>query len=586
MLNKVYSDSKYQSTLANIFTQPKYSLIILFVIAFIIRIIGADWGYINFDERINDAAKVLTGQLVPGQHFYPPFINYVNAIGFGVLFVFGKLLGVWPDTAAFRAQYFADPTPFYVTARYIMAAFGALAAPVFYLIARRLKLPVWQSWAVGLMGVLIPITVYMSHIAKGDTALATFHVVAILALIMRHQSPGSVRADLLIGLATILAMSFKHSYLFVLVPLIIVHGILLWRNEGLKALGKSFLISLAVALVLMPLLNIGILLDLSNFIEYQKIQSVMSIRESHSFIDAALLLVESTISSIRGINPIAAALSVIFPIYLLSPLCKLPNKPLLAGIWIANALSLLVMLDIVGARQPDHLWMAQVIVMQLMAALLLADLSRHSFRAVSVAATIVMAGCIIWSAAGSVEIGRQALATPAAREVEKILLERYRNHKILTMVPLGKLPRKKAIYAYENERLKRLARKYKVELPKRHPERAIEVEDPNAMYIIGMPMVMWGLEGSDDSQMDGIVKAHAWPPQEEEWQLDYWLGRGVDLVVVGNFEDYQTVESSEIYRKFFGELGRRCKIVYEVEPVKPLLISTKLISILDCGPSS
>ena len=79
------------------------SVLVLFTVAFLLRAVGADYGYFHGDERINEAAKVLTGQLVPEQHFYPPLINYLNAIGLAGLFGLGPPLPVLHMSAMERS---------------------------------------------------------------------------------------------------------------------------------------------------------------------------------------------------------------------------------------------------------------------------------------------------------------------------------------------------------------------------------------------------------------------------------------------------------------------------------------------------
>lgn len=131
------------------------------------------------DERINEAAKVLTGDLVPGQHCYPPPIHYLNALGLAGLFALGLPLEWRGGPGAFRAQYYSDPTVFYVTAWLLAALIGALLAPLFYAIARCAGLEGWRGLWVGVLGALFPLGVFMAHIAKGDTALATCTVAVI-----------------------------------------------------------------------------------------------------------------------------------------------------------------------------------------------------------------------------------------------------------------------------------------------------------------------------------------------------------------------------------------------------------------------
>ena len=40
-------------------------VLVLFTVAFLLRAVGADYGYFHGDERINEAAKVLTGHFQP-----------------------------------------------------------------------------------------------------------------------------------------------------------------------------------------------------------------------------------------------------------------------------------------------------------------------------------------------------------------------------------------------------------------------------------------------------------------------------------------------------------------------------------------
>ena len=65
-------------------------------------------------------------------------------------------------------------------------------------------------------------------------------------------------------------------------------------------------------------------------------------------------------------------------------------------------------------------------------------------------------------------------------------------------------------------------------------ERLVRENVPGAVFYIGMPTVMYGLEGVDEDAEDYVVQAHAWPPQREEWQLDYWLDQGFSIFVVKN----------------------------------------------------
>src|SRR5262245_24077417 len=82
-----------------------FQLSLLFLFALVPRMAGLLWGSISGDENLSDSAKVLAGQLVPGHHFYPPLLNYLNAAAYAALFAIGRLTGVWGSIAAFREQW-------------------------------------------------------------------------------------------------------------------------------------------------------------------------------------------------------------------------------------------------------------------------------------------------------------------------------------------------------------------------------------------------------------------------------------------------------------------------------------------------
>jgi hypothetical protein len=93
---------------------------------------------------------------------------------------------------------------------------------------------------------------------------------------------------------------------------------------------------------------------------------------------------------------------------------------------------------------------------------------------------------------------------------------------------------------------------------------------------------MFGLENADDTAMEGIVQAHAWPLQGPEWKLDYWLERDFDVFVISSL-DYELHEvNSQIMRGFAKELVERCEIARKLEARKPLFLETD-VTILDCA---
>lgn len=556
---------------------------LLFFLALAVRFYAADYGYFHGDERINEAAKVLAGQLVPGQHFYPPFINYLNAVALGGLFAVGLVADWWANPGAFRAQYFADPTVFYVTARLVTAITGALLAPLFYLIARALQLDRARSFAVAMLAVLFPLGVFMAHIAKGDTGLATALVAVIWALIMRLQTSSPRRWDIILGLCVVLTLSFKHSSVFILFPLALGLVVLLIASEGAGRAFKSFGRALLVIVILWPVMNIGLLLDLQNFIDYQKIQAVMSVQTgTDGPLTGPLTLLWRGTEPIFGMNPVMTALALLTPVLLLWRGSDLPHKGALLVVWLSVCLGTLAIAVMTGPRQPEHLWIANFAAFLVLNGVVLADLSRADNPNSRRLAGGLWALSLAFGLYGTFETLRQASATPIQQSVSTYLADTYGDRKILTSMALT-LPQTKEAQGIELTRMARLAQKYSVQMPEMAEERLIRTSDPDAVFYVNMPGVMFGLEGVDEDAIDYEVKAHAWPLQKEEWQLSYWLDQGFTLFAVQDFTQYAYTSDPKLRRDFFQTMERDCKRVQSFAPVKTLFLEREVV-VFDCAP--
>ena len=102
----------------------------LFALALFLRLIGVDWHGQHPDEDISGPARLLSGDLRLHSFYYPPLLTYLVAVADVFLFVLGWLLGWWHSAAELRAAYFGNSTPFFVTARVVVAICSATAAPV------------------------------------------------------------------------------------------------------------------------------------------------------------------------------------------------------------------------------------------------------------------------------------------------------------------------------------------------------------------------------------------------------------------------------------------------------------------------
>ncbi|MFP7674055.1 glycosyltransferase family 39 protein [Marivita sp. S0852] len=555
--------------------------LLLFAVALFLRAYGADYGFFNGDERINDAARVLAGQIVPGQHFYPPFFNYLNASVFVGLFGYGILTDMWSNTQDFRAAYFTDPTPFYLAARYLTAVIGALAGPVFFLAARRVGLGTVHAGLVGAFAVVFPLGVFMAHIAKSDTGLAVACLAVAAAFLVRIDTDSKMRWNVIIGVLVALAFGFKQSALLVLAPLAVAMIVVLSRREGLSSAIKSCGVSLLVLLVLWPIMNIGILLDLDGFLTFQRIQTVMSVREEDGFGAGFPVTIRLFGDMLLGLNPVLFAMALVSPVWLLSKSCGLLHRDALLAIWAANAVSSAMISFLVGTRQPEHLFLPNLLIFVFLAALVLMDLLRQYVglpKFVIAAASVIGFGLM---AGGTGVVIKQAVATPSAVDLAAYLHETHPDARIQTGLTLP-VPQTKEAQQHEFDRLDRVAARYGIEMPDVAPERLITENAEDALFWVNVPFPMSGLEGDDALTADFHVQPYAWPAQEEEWRLDTWLNDGFRIFIVNHLDYLKTKSRSSFVRQFHTELVARCAVDRVYEQRKPLFLEWD-VTVFDCS---
>ncbi|QHQ35617.1 hypothetical protein [Algicella marina] len=551
----------------------------LFALAYVLRVIGIDWGYSHGDERINIAAKVLTGQLVPDNHYYPPLYDYINAAILGVLFVFGKLTGLWASTGEFRDAYFTDDTVFYLAVRMGTAFFAAMVAPLFFLVARGLRLPLAACLATGLAGVFLPTGVILSHIAKSDVPLATTGILLILLILARLRTDRSLALDLALGLAIALGISFKQTFVLLAAPMLLVLTVLLIRRIGigptLAAAGRALL----VAIICIPIFNIGIFLDLENFLDYQAIQSVMSMRDD-AFLASALVTLKLVLTPTNGLSAIGFLLYLVFPLAALAAGSALPQRGALLLLWACTLLTALITIAIVGTRQHNGLWIMDFTAMQLFAGLSVAALMVSASSMVRPLGLAAAAALLVFTGLGIWEINRQALATPIKQTVAEFLRESYPNSPILTLARLD-FPKTPEVQAFLVSRDERLAEKYDVVLPEVAAERAAPDLPADALQVLHKPIILWGLENATDEDLEGAVQAFAWPGQPEEWTVQYWQDLGYEVFITANLPFALSGGNGRYVQAYAEDLVAQCEVVLEVEPVKTLYIED-LVTVFDC----
>jgi hypothetical protein len=126
-----------------------------------------------------------------------------------------------------------------------------------------------------------------------------------------------------------------------------------------------------------------------------------------------------------------------------------------------------------------------------------------------------------------------------------------------------------------------IAEKYSVTMPERALEKVNLKEGSDAINYFNMPGALHGLENSDDSTLAEEMKPYAWPLQKEEWSLDYWLGKGFEVFILGDHDFAREKSNVDLIRSFNSEIKERCDLIRHFTPTKPLYIEFSA-TVYDC----
>jgi hypothetical protein len=520
--------------------------------------VGLLWGGKHADENIGDPARVLTGELVPVQHFYPPLLNYLTAAGDVLLYLIGWLTGLWANPAGFREAYFDDPDFFLLVLRLVVSVTGAVAAPLSAMIAGRLGLSRKSCLVAGVAMALLPLSVWRSHIGKPDLGVAASVLLATWAMLRYAQNLRRTDAAWF-GAALALAVSFKHSAIFVVAPLCLA-VLVLARQSGQRwsRLIQDALVAGGVGIVLWVPLNTGLWLDFANFLEYQKVQAAMSTRDSGILQTAAV--VWGLLSD--GFEGPTLPLLVAF---LGAPLWW--RRLDVLAIWVSVLASIVAVAAITGERALVQLYLPQSVLIASIGMITWVALAAHPgpSRWLGLAGVLVTTVVLV---IGTLEVERQALSPAVRSRIAQVLLgiDGIAHRRIMASeVQYAGLPVSGDAERDERARHEWLAKQYGVKLPPRHrPDRSVE----GRYYVRRLPSVMGGLEGYEEKDIKH-VKPFTWPLQPQEWRLDYWLDQGYSVFVITN-EERMLQSKVEAYRRLHDEIRNRGKLVATIPADRPL----------------
>jgi hypothetical protein len=547
----------------------------LFAAALLPRLIGVDWHGAHPDENPGAAARVLSGRLDVAS-YYPPLLDYVTAVAFGVLYLVGRLGGWWRSIAEFRDAYFADPTVFLITGRVVVASLSATLPPLGFALLR--SGGVRRRWAIagGAVAILIPGSIFWAHIAKQDAALAPAFLFLALAAFRFVDAPERAGRRLLLAIALSVAVSVKQSAVFFAVPLLLLLLLTsLATARRCSAVIGAWAVTTLMALLIWIPLNIGIVLDPAPFLAAQRVQSQMSLRYADPASAAASVAAAIT-------SPDAGLPVIVIALWFVGAVALVWRPPRVAAsltrrfrvLFLATAAAMLIVGGVAGARQPTYLWLPYTSLMAVsLAAVAVAYAAERDPTWRRAAALAVLAVMTMALTARAVPLVRQfLLPAQAARLAEAVRALVPVGGRVLSAADLSRhLPPSPAAATEVRARHERLARKYGVDLP---PASAPTPSPYRSTHtVIPLPVVIGGLEDIAPGDVRTVV-AYAWPLQPDEWTLDHWRDWGIGHFVLNTARGRDPVRA---YRDFHREVAARCGPLAVVPGRRPLLGETEAV---------
>jgi hypothetical protein len=550
-----------------------YLALLLYAAALFVRISVINWGGVMSDENPAAAAKVLTGSLTPEQQFYPPLLNYLTAIAYAVYYGFGRLVGWWATTLDFRAAYFEDKAPFYLISRFVVAALSATAIPITFILAIDQSIRTRVALVVSAVLIVAPASIFSVQIAKSDNALGPAFLLVLLTALRLCQDPNRVSRQAALGASCAVAISFKQSAIFFLIPAVFISfaATVLSQKQTVPILRTWLLAFLVSALVWIPL-NFGTLLNIRGFLTAQAVQSQMSLRSS-SFTDSATAWFDA-VNSIDTGSPLPVLLAwIFFPVFCFLPSFTRRQKFCFFLIWASVVIGMAVIFVLAGDRQTHQLFLPYSIVIAsglLIGAGRLFDSGQSKTRIIG---ALMVVSLFFLFAIRSAQIARQAWAEPVAHDVAAALKPFVDpGTRILSDIDLSHyLPVSSQGAREARARDELLAKKYSVILP---PIAAESLRSVEGGYVVRyFPFVIGGLENVTDQDAK-IILPFAWPLQPYEWQLEYWLSRQYQTFV---FRESMLDHSIAAYRNFFSSINKKCTRLAKIPTRKPVVLEDTML---------
>jgi hypothetical protein len=548
----------------------------LFLLALALRAVPLGYGLphtYRYDEgRYVSAAAHMAKEISrPRDYRYGPLYPAVVAVGYGGLFVGGKITGDWSRARAFETAYYRDRTPFFLLARGISALAGALAVLVLLAAARRWLAfgrededegPVPPPGAVLAAAGLAFLPVAVAYGAQAQAESLVVLLVALwLLLAGRFARSGRGRHVFLAGVALGLAGATKYNALIYLPWQLVLPLLFLGRKEGARGrLWAAAVVGPVLGLVIGAPWALGEPGALWAGLHFNATVSSQSgpVLPGVARNLVALLLAPAS----SGLGPVLGILAAVGTVLAVRRAGR-------TGGWLAGAGWGFVLATAIANREapvPRYLLPAYPPLLILAGAALQAFLDEAVRRLARVPRLLVWATvaalvvpATVSSVAADAKLLREDTRTAAADWIQ------------------GHVPAESAVLLEDT-----------VASPPLRPDEAAAARDPRGgrraeflansggpTYDLYWLPVPWGMVSENEARVlarDGVAVPGFGRDEAEKLTLAYWRGRGVDLVVVSSFvyQPYfrENADAPPAYREFYAALFEQGRLLHREDPAR------------------
>jgi hypothetical protein len=246
-------------------------------------------------------------------------------------------------------------------------------------------------------------------------------------------------------------------------------------------------------------------------------------------------------------------------------------------LWLATLFGTLALAMIIGPRLRHVIMLPAIALATCLVGVALArwcSVSSPKLRILGWGAT-----ALVFLLVGRATLARVVdLASPSsAEQASKVVMGISDDDtKILSSVNLTLKPSAEAI-TDAHLRHERLGRKYNVEVPLQAQERKHVGE---GYYITRTPSAIGGLEFTTGNDTKNI-KAFAWPIQDEEWHLDYWLDGNYTVFVVSNEASFMESDV-RAYARMHREIRDRCRLLADLPDTREHIDWDQDVKVYQC----